>query len=65
MKIIMCCVCVEGHMLKERRRVTRLEYACIPGNKNKCTHIKDETLNEGLRRGRDLSKQHYLPSWRL
>lgn len=53
-------VCVEGHMLKGKKRVTRLKYICIRiymhlGEQNRMyIHIKDETLNEGLRRGGEL-----------
>lgn len=50
-------VCVEGHMLKGKKRVTRLKYICIgiymhlEEENRMYIHIKDETLNEGLRRG--------------
>lgn len=30
-------VCVEGHALKGKKRVTRLKYICILGNRIECT----------------------------
>lgn len=53
------CVCVEGHVLKGKKRVTRLKYICIRiymhlGEQNRMyIHIKDETL-DSLRRGGEL-----------
>lgn len=39
--------CVEGHILKERKKVTRSEYICTWGTKCVYPHIKEETLSEG------------------
>ena len=40
-----CHVCSEGHILKEKKRVTRLEYMCILGNKIECISTLKKRLS--------------------
>lgn len=38
-------MCSEGHILKEKKRVTRLEYMCILGNKIECISTLKKRLS--------------------